>query len=147
MYQFQSPNYPSPPTFLFGNHKCVSYICASFCFIIEFICIIYLDSAYKQNLSFSVCLTSFSVINSTSIQVAPNGINSCYWLSNITLYICATSYLLICQGQLGWLHVLAIVNSTAVNIGLHVSFKPCFSLDVCPRVGLQGHMVALSLVY
>ena len=29
----------------------------------------------------------------------------------------------------------------------HVSFKPWFSLDICPRVGLQGHMVALSLVF
>ena len=26
-------------------------------------------------------------------------------------------------------------------------FRSCFSLDICPGVGLQGHMVALFLVF
>ena len=41
------------------------------------------------------------------------------WLSNILLYICATSALSI-KGPLGCFYVLAIVNSAAVNIGVHV---------------------------
>ena len=43
-------------------------------------------------------------------------------------------------GYLGCLHVLAIVNSAKMNTGMHVSFLSYFSLDICPGVGLQGHM-------
>ena len=44
-------------------------------------------------------------------------------------------------------HVLAIVNSAAMNTGVHISFQIMFFLDICPGVGLQGHMVALFLVF
>ena len=43
--------------------------------------------------------------------------------------------------HLGCLHVLAIVNIAALNIG--VSFQTMFSLDICLAVGLQDHMAAL----
>ena len=46
------------------------------------------------------------------------------------------------DGYLGYLHVLAIVNGAAVNIGAHV-FKLEFSLDICPEVGLLNHMAIL----
>ena len=49
--------------------------------------------------------------------------------------------------HIGCSHVLAIVNSAAVDIGVPVSFKLCFSLDTCPGVGLLGHFVALFLVF
>ena len=39
--------------------------------------------------------------------------------------------------------MLAIVNSAAVNIGMHVSFKLQFCLDVCPAVGLPNHIVTI----
>ena len=46
-------------------------------------------------------------------------------------------------------HVLAFVNSTAVNIGVHSSFELQFSFSsgIYPGVGLQDHMVALILVF
>ena len=51
------------------------------------------------------------------------------------------------DGHLACFHVLAIVNSAAVKIGVHVSFELEFSSfpDICPGVGLLDHMVPLFL--
>ena len=46
---------------------------------------------------------------------------------------------------LGCFHVLAVVNSAAVNTGVHVSFSITFFQDICPVVGLLGHIVLLFL--
>ena len=51
------------------------------------------------------------------------------------------------DGHLGCFHVLAIVNRSAMNIGVHVSFQIMFFSGYMPRVGLQGHKVALFLVF
>ena len=51
------------------------------------------------------------------------------------------------NGHLGCFPVLAIVYSAAVNTGVHVSFKLWFPSDICPRAGLQDHMVTLFLVF
>ena len=53
------------------------------------------------------------------------------------------------DGHLGYLHVLAIVNSTTMNTGVHVSFQLELLpfLDICPEVGLLDHMVTLLLVF
>jgi len=85
-----------------------------------------------------------------SIHVAANG---------IILFIFMTEYYSIVymyhiffihssvNEHLGGLHVLTIVNSAAMNIGVHVCFRLEFCLDICPRVGLLGHMVVLFLVF
>ena len=42
------------------------------------------------------------------------------------------------NGYLGWVHVLAIVNSAAMNIGVHVSFSILVSSGYMPSSGIGG---------
>ena len=49
------------------------------------------------------------------------------------------------NGRLCCFYGLAVVNSAAMNIGLHASFQIMFPLGICLGVGLQGHMAARSL--
>ena len=42
------------------------------------------------------------------------------------------------DGHLGCFHVLAIVNSASVNIGIHVSFSVLLSSGYMPRSGIAG---------
>ena len=71
------------------------------------------------------------------------------WLSNSPLCVCVcvcVYHILFIHssvdGHLRYFYVLAIVNSAAMNIGLHVSFLiTVFSRYICPGVGLLDHMV------
>ena len=42
------------------------------------------------------------------------------------------------DGHLGYFHVLAIVNSVAMNNGIHVSFSVLVSSGYMPRSGIAG---------
>ena len=49
------------------------------------------------------------------------------------------------DGLLGCFHVLAIVNSAAMSIGVHVSFLIMVFSGYMPRSRAAGHMVDLFL--
>ena len=61
------------------------------------------------------------------------------WLSDIPVYICTASLSIhLSMNNLGCLYVLAIVNSAAVNIGVHVSFQTMVFSRCMPRSGIAG---------
>ena len=51
------------------------------------------------------------------------------------------------DGHLGCFHVMAVVNSAALYIGVLVFFQIRVFPDICPRVGLLDHMITLFLVF
>ena len=51
------------------------------------------------------------------------------------------------HGHLRCFHVLAVVNSAAMNAGIHVSFSILVSSGYMPRSGTAGHMVVLFLFF
>ena len=51
------------------------------------------------------------------------------------------------DGHLGCFHVLATVNSAAMNNGIHMAFQCWFPQAICLRVGFLGPMVVLFLVF
>ena len=51
------------------------------------------------------------------------------------------------DGHLGCFHVLAMINSAVMNIGVHVSLSNLVSWCVCPGVGLLGCMAVLFPVF
>ena len=53
------------------------------------------------------------------------------------MYVAQLLYLLIC-GHLCCFHVLAVVNGTSVNIGVHVSFSILVPSGYIPRSGVGG---------
>ena len=65
------------------------------------------------------------------------------------IYIPYFLYPSIYFGHSGYFHILAIVNSAAVNIEVHVSFSVSVFVfsDIHPAVELLGHMVVPVLVF
>ena len=71
----------------------------------------------------------------SSTSSALTQMHSFLWLSNIPLCIWTTTSLSI---HLGCVHVLAIVNSAAMNNGIHVSFSVLVSSGYMPRSRIAG---------
>ena len=74
------------------------------------------------------------MISSRSIHIAENGTVSSFLIA-VIFHICATFSLSV-DGHLGCFHVLAMVSSTAMNPGLHITFWTTFLSRYMPRSGI-----------
>ena len=120
-----------------------------FCFIDRFICVLFYILPIKVIMWYlSFWLTSFSMIISSCIRVAVNGIISFLWLSNSTLYIYYILFTIhLLMDMFCCFCALAITNSAVVYMGVHVSFLSfVFFLDICPGVGVLYFMATLFLI-
>ena len=115
-----------------------------FCFVNKFIYTIFSDSTYKRYHMIFVFLWLHSVwqsrIISGSIHVTANSIVSffndwviCHVYMYHMFFIHSSA-----DGQLGCFHVLDIVNSAAVDIGVHISLWIMVFSGYMPRNGLAG---------
>ena len=131
-----------------SNHEFLLSLWGCFCFVKQvYLYPVFLDFAHKgcHKMFLLFCLTSLSVTVSRPIHVAADGMTSSFlmteWHPIVCMYhICIHSSV---DGHWCCFHILAIINSAAVNSGVSVSFQTMFFCRPCSGVGLQGHMVAL----
>ena len=79
-------------------------------------------------------LPLLSLIVSGSIRVPTNGVTSFFFMAEeYSILYCTTLFKIhsSVNGQLGCLHVLAVVNSAAVNTGCMSLFELRFDLESC----------------
>ena len=90
-------------------------------------------------LSFSFLFTPLSMIISRSFMLLQMALfHSFLQVSSILLYISQLLYLFTCQWTLRTFHVLSIVNSAAMNIGVHFSSQIIVLSRYIPRNGIIG---------
>ena len=84
-----------------------------------------------------------------SIHVSANNTVSLLFLTKYCSIVCLYHIFIYSSvdGYLGCYHVLASVNTTAMNTGVYIFFQLQFSLGVCPGMGLLVHMVGLFLFF
>ena len=123
-----------------------------FCQISSFVPFFILDSTYKcyHMIFIFLCLTSFNhrwfLSPSMLLSMALN--NSFLCLNNIPLYICtSSSYLFLCWYTFGCFQVLAMVNSAAMNIWIHVSFWIMIFSGYMTRSGISESYVGLFFIF
>ena len=125
-----------PPSFPFGNHKFIFYV-----HLYQFFRCTYSSSSStcKWNHMILVFLW-LSLIISRSIHVAASSVSFFVWVIFHHVYVLHLFHPLICQWNLVCVHVLAVVNSAARSIEVHVSFQSRnFIFSGCvPRSNIAG---------
>ena len=141
MYICQSQFIPPPPSPWYP-YICSLRLCLYFCFVNKIVCTNFFRF-HIYALIYDICFSDLlhSVWQTPGPSTSLQMIQFCsfLWLNNIPWYICTTSSLSIpVEGHLGCFHVLAIVNSPAVNTGVHASFWIMVFSGYMPSSGIAG---------
>ena len=146
-----SQSIPLPPHIPLGNHKSVLYVYGSVSVLWTGSFAPYFRFHIKviaYGIFFSFWFTSLRMIISICIHFAANGIISFFLMAEEHAIVCMHHLLhSSADGHLGCLHVLAIVNSATMSIGVRVYFWTIVLSRYNPTRGLLDHMVALFLVF
>ena len=114
------------------------------CSATRFISTVFLDSIYVRwhTVFVFLFLTYFTLTDFRSIHLTTNNSISFLfygWVIFHCIYMCHIFFIqLSVDGHLGCFHVLAIVNSAAMNIVVHVSFWIMFFSGYMPGSGIAG---------
>ena len=116
--------YLSLQPFPIGNHKfCVLSLWVYFCFVTKFICIIFFFLDFIiHDITWCLSLSDFTQCDNLCCCTWHCFILSmAEWYSIVYMYCIFLTHFSV-DGHLGCLRVSSIVNSAAVNIGVHISF-------------------------
>ena len=100
-------------------------------------------------LVFCSCVSLLRMMVSSFIHVPAKDMNSSFFMAAEYSMVCMCHIFFIqsiIDGHLGWFQVFAIVNSTAINICVHVSNRMIYNFGgIYLVMELLGQMVKLSL--
>ena len=122
------PIYPTPSFLLWCPYVCSLHLCLYLCFSDKIIYTIFLDSTYTCEYAIFFFFSLSDLFHSVRQPQGPSMFLQMtqfhsYFMANIPLYMYHIFFIYFsADGLLVCFHVPTVVNSAAMNIGVHVSF-------------------------